>query len=292
MILMKNRKYLIILFIILSFCLIGCTKTIGYVDKTKKKTLEEVKEYTINELRKKYNIEVDIIKVEVQDIWFCNGSIDGSCLSKRVIKDAKKYIMKCKASNGIEFEVVYNDAYINKENAKEYNDIVFKDTYEDNYEGFKLNEDILYNIKRIMSENNIEGLVYKPFESETHHDFTILINIQDIGKIKKFTSELNDFIPKTYKKDNYISYFLFIGDDDLLDSIKETNALDVYDSIKKYEFKTLYTSGKIVTVSEYNKYIQDKKYNKYLVKIHYVYNKSENEISSYIYGVENNNSVQ
>ena len=283
------KKNFIIIFVVLSFMLVGCTKTVGYVDESKKKTLEEVKEYTINELRNKYNIEVDIIDVEIRDVSYCNGSIDGSCLSKRLIKGAKKYIVKCKTSDGLEFNAVYTDAYTNKDK-DEYKDIEFNDTYEYNMENNNLNNDFLYNAKRIMEENGIKGIIYKSFESNSSHDFTILINLQDISKTEKFTNELNDFILKSYNKEDYIYYFLFISDDKVLNSIKENNITRTLAPIKEYKFKRIYTKDNNININEYNEYTKDNKYNNYIVSTIYSHSKYNIKIESSIQGIEINNN--
>jgi len=286
------KKNLLIIFVVLSFMLAGCTKTVGYVDESKKKTLEEVKEYTTDELRNKYNIEVDIIDVEIRDVSYCNGSIDGSCLSKRLIKGAQKYIVKCKTSDGVEFEAVYTDAYTNKDK-DEYKDIEFRDTYEYNNKNSKLNNDLLYNSKRIMDENDIKGTIYKSFESNSSHDFTILINIKDISKIEKYTKELNEFILESYNKDDYIYYFLFISDEKVLNSIKDNNITHTLAPLKEYKFTKLYSNDDSINNNEYNNYTKDNKYNNYIISTKYSHSKQNIKIESNIYGIEltNNNDM-
>jgi hypothetical protein len=289
---MKNKKFrLFIILFLFSVCLLGCSKKVGEVDYSKKLTLEQVKEYTKNEIKNKYGADIEITDVEVNEVYFCHGSIDGSCYNRHVIKGADRYLLKCVTNDGMEFNVVYIDAYKNTHD-NIYNDVQFNERYKEIREDFLLTENIISKFRSVVGSYNVNAEIYRADSPYSSHDVVILVNKNDINKIDKITEEFGKVIEEYIEQDkDYLEYYLYVGDSNFLNEIKGVNArLGINELRKIYTFDRLYSKSNI-DIRKYNEYINNNKYSNYVVLVEYKYSKrSGTNTNAIIYGVEKNTS--
>ena len=290
---MKLRKYVYIFLVVITITLSGCSTKMGYIDKNKKISEEEVKQYTLKQLKELYNIDAEIIEVSKEQIHKCSGYIDGCCYGKKVVPNGYSYSIKLKV-NDIEFYATYKDAYTNTKEHKYY-DVEFKDTYMSRYNDKVLNNEAISKFNNILLNNNIKGYVYNDSKLDSVHYFAILININDLSKLDKLYNEATSYLYNyCQNKDINAKISFILSNDEILNNVKNSDnaAFNLYSLNSLYKFENLYSDkNNILTINtnNYNNYVSNsnKQYTKYLVKVEYIINKNGYKVNNDIYGFEN-----
>ena len=289
---MKLRKYVYIFLVIIIITLSGCGRKLGYVDKSKKRSEEEVKQYTINHLRELYNIDAEIINVEARQINECSGYIDGSCYGKKYVSNGYTYTMNLKANN-VEFIVTYTDAYTNtKENS--YHDVEFTDNYMKIYNNKSFNTGVINKINSILSKYNVKGYVYNDSDVETRQNYAVLMSIKDLSKLDKIYNESTSYVYSVGKNmDSFIHINFILSNEEVFIPIKanEGSSGNLYSLKDLYNLYSLYfKTGNTLAIntSVYNQYAVNinKKYYNYVIKVSYSLNNNKVEVENNIYGLE------
>ena len=269
------KKRLFLLFIFISLFLVGCTKQIGYADKDKKKSYEEIKQYSINTMKEKYNIDIEIIELKEYKMEYCKGSIDGSCIDKEYVKDASSYTLTCKTKDNVTFTITYTDAYTDTKE-KKYHDIELEDDYDITIENNKYKDEIKKELSNILFFNGINGELYEEGQFNDAYKFVVLINQKDLSKMNKLYEDMSSYIYnfcKKYEEKRKVSFKInyVLSDDVVMEDIRRIE--------KKFYFSSYignrYVISDIVYESNIKKYDMDiNKYNEYKSKkqcSHYVY---------------------